>query len=182
MKSDHKFLLSGTPIQNNLQELFALLSFLLPSYLDDFQRISKQMKSKAKTKSSKSSKSSIIPTSSTSTSSSREEKEVNCEDSNNRIIDYTKQILEPFILRRIKQDVLIDLPRKTQVIQHITMLSSQQTLYESHIQKYDRQFSRKGMEKEYDLISLYMDLRKIANHPLLVRMYFVLLLLCDYSV
>ena len=180
MKSDHKFLLSGTPIQNNLQELFALLSFLLPSYLDDFQRISKQMKSK--TKSSKSSKSSIIPTSSTSTSSSREEKEVNCEDSNNRIIDYTKQILEPFILRRIKQDVLIDLPRKTQVIQHITMLSSQQTLYESHIQKYDRQFSRKGMEKEYDLISLYMDLRKIANHPLLVRMFFVLLLLCDYSV
>lgn len=103
-----------------------------------------------------------------SSTSSRKEEEH--EDINNRIIDYTKQILEPFILRRIKQDVLTDLPIKTQVIQNITMLSSQQTLYESHIQKYDRQFSRKGIGKEYDLISLYMDLRKIANHPLLVRM------------
>ena len=166
MKTSHKFLLSGTPIQNNLQELFALLSFLLPSYLEDFQRISKQTKSKPIPK-PKSTSSSSSSTSMSSTSSRKEEEH---EDINNRIIDYTKQILEPFILRRIKQDVLTDLPIKTQVIQNITMLSSQQTLYESHIQKYDRQFSRKGIGKEYDLISLYMDLRKIANHPLLVRM------------
>ena len=169
MKSDHKFLLSGTPIQNNLQELFALLSFLLPSFLEDFQRISKQTKSKSK------SKSKSIPTTAAAASSREEGKEKECDDSNDRIIDYTKQILEPFILRRTKQDVLTDLPTKTQIIQHITMLSSQQSLYESHIQKYDRQFSRKGMGKEYDLISLYMDLRKIANHPLLVRMFSVLI-------
>ena len=169
MKTNHKFLLSGTPIQNNLQELFALLSFLLPSYLEDFQQIGKQTKSKSKS-TSKSKSRSKSSTQSIPTISGEEDHE----DRTDRIVEYTKQILEPFILRRVKQDVLTDLPVKTQVIQHITMLSSQQTLYESHIQKYDRQFSQKGTGKEYDLISLYMDLRKIANHPLLVRMCFVL--------
>lgn len=51
------------------------------------------------------------------------------------------------------------------------MIPSQHTLYEEHIRKYDTQFTRKtaSQSNEYDLVSLYIDLRKIANHPLLVR-------------
>lgn len=82
------------------------------------------------------------------------------------------QILEPFILRRIKQDVLTNLPSKTQEIKKVTMLPAQQALYEEHIKKYDTQFTRQSSStdsNDYDLVSLYMDLRKIANHPLLVR-------------
>lgn len=64
------------------------------------------------------------------------------------------------------------------------MLPAQEKLYQSYITKYDTQFcgarnakkenvcSARNAKKEngfYDLVSLYMDLRKIANHPLLVR-------------
>ena len=52
------------------------------------------------------------------------------------------------------------------------MLPAQQALYEEHIKKYDTQFTRQSSStdsNDYDLVSLYMDLRKIANHPLLVR-------------
>lgn len=53
------------------------------------------------------------------------------------------------------------------------MLPAQEKLYQSYITKYDTQFcGTRNAKKEngfYDLVSLYMDLRKIANHPLLVR-------------
>ena len=142
-------MLSGTPVQNNLQELFSLLSFLLPSHSDEFVTICKRF---------------------------------NLNQTNPSIITYTKkvnihhsnhfQILEPFILRRVKQEVLTDLPTKTQEVKKILMIPAQHTLYEEHIKRYDTQFTRKSSFSEsndYDLVSLYIDLRKIANHPLLVR-------------
>lgn len=51
------------------------------------------------------------------------------------------------------------------------MIPAQHSLYEEHIKKYDTQFTRKlsSESNDYDLVSLYIDLRKIANHPLLVR-------------
>ena len=47
----------------------------------------------------------------------------------------------------------------------------QQSLYETCITRYDKQYLSCKSEKEegYDLIQLYMDLRKVANHPLLLR-------------
>lgn len=46
----------------------------------------------------------------------------------------------------------------------------QQSLYEACITRYDKQYLSCKAEKEegYDLIQLYMDLRKVANHPLLL--------------
>ena len=46
----------------------------------------------------------------------------------------------------------------------------QQSLYEACITRYDKQYLSCKSEKEegYDLIQLYMDLRKVANHPLLL--------------
>ncbi|KAK8789687.1 hypothetical protein WA171_001778 [Blastocystis sp. BT1] len=141
LKAKHIILLSGTPVQNNLQELFSLLSFLLPSHSDEFVTICKRF---------------------------------NLNQTNPSIITYTKKILEPFILRRVKHEVLTDLPTKTQEIKKIQMIPAQHSLYEEHIKKYDTQFTRKSSSEsnDYDLVSLYIDLRKIANHPLLVRNHY----------
>ena len=88
-------------------------------------------------------------------------------------IAYTRHVLEPFILRRVKQDVLPELPPKREVIQRVDMLPAQEAVYQSLIHKYDTQYHRASSRESpfYDLVSLYMDLRKVANHPLLVRMF-----------
>ena len=90
-----------------------------------------------------------------------------------KIIEYTRHVLEPFILRRVKQDVLPELPPKTEVVQRVEMLPAQEAVYQNLINKYDTQYCRTSSSDtpSYDLVSLYMDLRKVANHPLLVRMF-----------
>ena len=127
-------------MQNNLQELFTLLSFLPPSHADAMREAAKQLVSSNTTE---------------------------------QTIAYTRHVLEPFILRRVKQDVLPELPPKTEVVQRVDMLPAQEAVYQSLIHKYDTQYRRASSSEApfYDLVSLYMDLRKVANHPLLVRMF-----------
>ena len=64
----------------------------------------------------------------------------------------------------------IELPDKIEYVKKVEMKTYQQSLYDEYIRRYDEQ--KKG---DYDLIHLYMDLRKIANHPLLLRAFIIII-------
>jgi SWI/SNF-related matrix-associated actin-dependent regulator 1 of chromatin subfamily A len=156
VQAPRKLLLTGTPLQNNLVELMSLLVFVMPGM---FAKRKDQLKRMF----------SLFPR------SGEEERSKYEKDR----ISHAKRIMKPFFLRRLKTEVLKDLPLKTERLQRILMNDTQQELYMALVQKYKlraAEMIRTGGEapkKGADSgIGMLMNLRKVANHPLLVRNHY----------
>ena len=116
LRTENRLLLSGTPIQNSLEELWSLLNFVNPMIFDDltvfqswfgFRNIGKRKSGDA-----------------TSVEDILDEEE------NDRIVTKLHEILRPFLLRRLKRDVLKDLvPPKREIILYCGMSTLQQEYY-----------------------------------------------------
>lgn len=145
LRAQHRLLLSGTPIQNNLLELWSLFDFLLPGYLGTEREFSdryakpilalqhQQAASSAGTTAAAnaSAADSANPASNGGSSSAAIGKwtQRDFDEAESRLATLHKQIL-PFILRRMKEDVLKDLPPK--IIQDYTckMSTVQRIIYD----------------------------------------------------
>jgi ATP-dependent DNA helicase len=92
-RSDNRLLLTGTPLQNNLRELWSLLNFLLPGVFDDLNKFESWFAFANENLTHEHNKQKVI----------KEEKE-------NQLITKLHAILRPFVLRRLKSDVLTNLP------------------------------------------------------------------------
>lgn len=86
LQGEHRFALTGTPIENSLSELWSIFDFLMPGYLYNYHRFREQF----------------------------ERKIIKDNDSNAQV--RLKHMVEPFILRRVKKDVLDDLPDKLEQV------------------------------------------------------------------
>ncbi|WFD44803.1 DNA helicase [Malassezia psittaci] len=146
-----RLLLTGTPLQNNLQELISLLSFILPEYFTSAEEaLSAIFKAK--------------PGSNTSPLSQQ------------RVIR-AKRMMRPFVLRRRKDKVLLGLTKKTERVEYCEMTPSQKELYQDALQRTKSALAdaedppSKSTKKpaNRDTSNVLMDLRKAANHPLLFR-------------
>lgn len=113
LKTKHRILLSGTPVQNNVSELLALLSFLMPSL---FGRENCEILLQALGLDKDNGKS---ITSSSSVS-----------------LNQLKSMLAPFVLRRLKRDVLTQLTDKTTRVEFLPMPDNQLQVYERVIAQY----------------------------------------------
>ncbi|KAK8956348.1 putative chromatin-remodeling complex ATPase chain [Platanthera guangdongensis] len=141
-----RLMLTGTPLQNDLHELWSLLEFMMP---DIFTTGDVDLK-----------------------------KLLNVEDSD--LIPRIKSILGPFILRRLKSDVMQQLVPKIQHVEYVVMGKEQSEAYSDAINDY-RAFSEarttKSSKMPNDVCGLpsrqvsnyFTQFRKIANHPLLIR-------------
>lgn len=137
-----RLLLTGTPLQNNLIELWSLLAFLMPNRFEshaDFKEWFSEPLQKA-----------------------MEGKQV----INKKIIENLHTILRPVLLRRLKKDVEKQLPSKTEVLVKVPLSMRQRYLYDEFISHDTKSESNNEF---LNLMNLLMQLRKTCNHPDLVE-------------
>ncbi|XP_048136477.1 protein CHROMATIN REMODELING 19 isoform X3 [Rhodamnia argentea] len=146
--ANQRLMLTGTPLQNDLHELWSLLEFMMP---DLFATEDVDLK-----------------------------KLLNAED--RALVSRMKSILGPFILRRLKSDVMRQLVPKIQKVEFVTMDQQQEAAYIEAIEEYRAASGARLAKFSGDCLSnmnkvlpkrqisnYFFQFRKIANHPLLVR-------------
>ncbi|EEB13299.1 conserved hypothetical protein [Pediculus humanus corporis] len=151
VNAKHRILLTGTPLQNNLLELMSLLTFVMPEMFAKKKEYLKCLFTRNKTNGA-----------TIETIPKFEQEQVS----------QAKKIMQPFVLRRLKKDVLKDLPKKTEEIIYCEMIEKQKFKYENLISTFSKKTENKNTKEDIDEVSglsMMMDLRKLSNHPLLLR-------------
>lgn len=185
LKSKNRLMLTGTPLQNNLLELMSLLVFTMPSlFLPKLNSVKALFMSNN--------------FNSVFTANSRSPTDDYVSPFERERIEHAKNMLNPFILRRVKANVLKTLPKKTIIIERVAMSKSQQQIYDELISSYKKtaikddsitdidpdevekensnkaKANKKGQSgvSQRQGSSMLMNLRKVANHPLLIRNHY----------
>ncbi|CAF3394516.1 unnamed protein product [Rotaria sp. Silwood1] len=142
----HRLLLTGTPLQNKLPELWALLNFLLPSIFKSCTTFEQWFNAPFAT--------------------TCEKVELNPEETL-LIIRRLHKVLRPFLLRRLKKEVESQLPDKIEYVIKCDMSALQRVMY-NHMQSsgilLTEDKNGKGSNPKA-LMNTIMQLRKICNHP-----------------
>ncbi|KAG7086556.1 hypothetical protein E1B28_002505 [Marasmius oreades] len=154
IQSQHRVILSGTPIQNNVLELWSLFDFLMPGFLGTESSFNERFGKP------------IL--------ANRDGKAKNGEAAALALEALHKQVL-PFLLRRLKEDVLNDLPPKIIQDYYCELSEIQKNLYDDFSKSQARQDAesavqstgKEGKEQQHVFQSLQY-LRKLCNHPALV--------------
>jgi ATP-dependent helicase STH1/SNF2 len=148
--SRHRLLLTGTPLQNSLPELWSLLNFLLPTIFNSVENFEQWFNAPF--------------------AAAGEKAEIN-EEEYLLIINRLHQVLRPFLLRRLKSEVESQLPDKVEKVLKCQMSAPQRRMY-NHMKndgvlmtKSDSTSGSKPAVKS--LMNMMMQLRKICNHPFL---------------
>ncbi|KAI1437674.1 hypothetical protein GGR50DRAFT_19608 [Xylaria sp. CBS 124048] len=153
LASNHRLILTGTPIQNNVLELWSLFDFLMPGFLGAekvfLDRFAKP-----------------IAASRFSKASSKEQ-----EAGALAIEALHKQVL-PFLLRRLKEEVLDDLPPKILQNYYCDLSDLQRKLFEDFSKKQSKQLTeeagRDDKEAKQHIFQALQYMRKLCNSPALV--------------
>lgn len=146
-KSRNRLLLTGTPLQNNMTELWALLNFLLPSIFSSAETFETWFNAPFQA-------SSLV-----------ESAELN-EEENLLIISRLHQVLRPFMLRRLKTDVESQLPDKVEIVFRCEMSVWQRVLYRQMRGKLGIAAGA-GSVGFRSFNNMVMQLKKVCNHPFL---------------
>lgn len=144
LTANHKLVLTGTPVENSIVDLWSQMNFLNPGLLGNFNFFSEKF---------------VIPIEKNNDEKQR---------------DKLQKIIEPFILRRTKEQVAKDLPEKYEQVYYCEMTEEQERLYESTKSLYRNQIlktiSEIGINKsKLQILKGLMMLRQIANHPALIN-------------
>ncbi len=140
LKAETRYALTGTPIENSLAELWSIFDYIMPGYLFPY----KKFKTLYETP--------IV------------------KDNNQEAMEKLKMLIEPFVLRRTKKEVLTELPEKTITVLNNTMEGEQEKIYMSYLAKAKRevadQIKVNGFEKSQIMILAALTrLRQICCHP-----------------
>jgi SWI/SNF-related matrix-associated actin-dependent regulator of chromatin subfamily A member 5 len=146
LTTEHRLLLTGTPLQNNLHELWALLNFLLPEIFTSSEQFDEWFNL-----------------------------DVDDQEAKQRMINQLHKILRPFMLRRLKIDVEKTLPPKTETILFTGLSITQKNVYRQlllrDIDQINTNFGNNSNSTSNAtrtaILNIVMQLRKCCNHPYL---------------
>lgn len=140
--SRFRLALTGTPVENRLGELWSIFDYLMPGYLFSYSRFREELE---------------LPI-----------MQQNDEDALHRI----QKMIAPFILRRLKKDVLKDLPDKLEKNMYAPMVGEQQELYQAHVQRLQMLLSKQSPEEfnhsKLQILSELTRLRQLCCDPALL--------------
>lgn len=140
-----RMLITGTPLQNNLHELWALLNFLLPDVFSTSEVFQKWF--------------SVVEEVEEGTQESDGEKQ-------KEIVGQLHAVLRPFLIRRLKHEVEHSLPPKKETVLFTKLTDMQLELYRNLLKKDIDAINGKGGNR-VRLLNILMQLRKCSNHPYL---------------
>lgn len=138
LKGSFRLLLTGTPLQNHLGEIWNLFQFANPGLLGSFKQFTEKF---------------INP--------------IEKEDDKNRQRQL-KRLLQPFILRRNKTEVLDELPEKTEITLHVELAEQERALYEN-LRREAINNLEEGSGTAIQTLAEITRLRQAACHPSLVH-------------
>ncbi|CAE7187123.1 unnamed protein product, partial [Rhizoctonia solani] len=125
--SANRLILTGTPLHNNLAELWSLLNFILPDIFNDLHSFQQWFNFGENT---------------------------DLGDQTAGIVSQLHAILKPFLLRRLKTDVITDLPPKKEYVLYAPLTSEQKDLYQATLDKGIHAYLKKkaldSLEKEQE--------------------------------
>eukprot|EP01059_Diplonema_ambulator_P008862 TRINITY_DN1862_c0_g1_i1.p1 TRINITY_DN1862_c0_g1~~TRINITY_DN1862_c0_g1_i1.p1 ORF type:complete len:1177 (+),score=291.91 TRINITY_DN1862_c0_g1_i1:1005-4535(+) len=140
LKTTRRLLLSGTPLQNNMMEMWSLLRFLLyenPLFASD-TNFSQWFNSPMTAM-------------------------LQDGECNTQVVEQLHQVLRPYILRRLKRNVEAEMPKKIEKVLRCKLSKRQRTLYSEYINKGETQAKING--SYMGVIAVLMSLRQVCNHP-----------------
>ncbi len=143
LKANFKLALTGTPIENHLGELWSLFHFLNPGLLNSEKDFFQRF---------------IIP----------------IEQNKNAVIkECLKLLIKPFILRRLKNEVLQELPSRIEKTIEITLSESEMAFYqairEQALENIAQNDKQKAGQKRIKILAEIMRLRQVCCHPALIN-------------
>jgi len=140
INSGYRMALTGTPIENRLSELWSIMEFLNPGYLDSFKKFRKDF---------------AIPI-----------ERYKSQETSEKLRDMVK----PFILRRLKTDkkIIKDLPDKLEMKVYCNLTKEQTTLYKAVVDDMMELIEEsEGIKRRGLVLSALTKLKQICNHPAL---------------
>lgn len=135
-----RFALTGTPVENSVSELWSIFDFIMPGYLYNYNKFRNKFE---------------VPI---------------LKENNEYAMKRLKLLISPFILRRVKKDVLTELPDKNITIMNNEMTEEQQKIYLSYLAQTKKEVTKElensGFEKsKFKILMLLTRLRQICCHP-----------------
>lgn len=139
LQGDFKIATTGTPIENHLGELWNLFNFLNPGLLGSYQRFTNKYTNPI------------------------------TKNNDNERRQQLRRLIQPFILRRRKEEVLEELPPKTEVTLTVELSPAERAFYEALRQSALEQIEdNEGPNRRFQILAQLMKLRQAACHPKMV--------------
>ena len=145
LKANHRLCVTGTPIENHLGELWSMFHFLMPGYLGKHEQFNRLFR-----------------------------KPIEKEGNSARGIQLRKRTT-PFMLRRTKDLVAKELPKKTEIIRSVPLSGKQRDLYETVRLAMDKkvraEIKKKGLARSHiTILDALLKLRQVCCDPKLVKL------------
>ena len=138
LRANNRIALTGTPVENRLSELWSIMEFLNPGYLEHYELFRRRY---------------ILPI-----------ERYNDEDQATAL----RKLVQPFLLRRLKSDpaIIADLPEKNEMVVYCSLTQEQADLYEKVVSETLTALDKsEGIQRRGIILGLLTKLKQICNHP-----------------